>query len=244
MPEKKGTVAKVRVKSDVLIKGEKKDMYFVTLEDSQMEYSGIGTCPWKKGETAEFAYIVNEEAEGKTFLNITSILNVPADSLKKASELTQDAKIDRLIQAIGGAKISVSIDKTISERAYEPKKYSVYITVPIATTELAKIAWDLHELMNLAEVELATRVNGKVSKQPEKPPEPSKPSEPKSFQESMDISVPGQKSLVPKIEPESPPTKTCDVCEGVMVKTRFKLGPGIPTEDVWQCKACGERESV
>jgi hypothetical protein len=248
MPEKKGTVAKVRVKPDVLIKGAKQDMYFVTLEDSQVEYSGIGTCPWKKGETAEFMYIVNEEAEGKVYLNITSILNAPAEPLKKASELTPDAKIDQLIQAIAGAKISVSIDKTISERQYEPKKYSVFISVPVGIRNPVEMAQKIHELFDMAEVELANRVNGKpkpntLNPWPEKPAT-SETGKPTGSQESSDSSPPGQKSLVRTPPPPEPKEKKCDSCGGRMKKTRIKSGPGLGTEEIWQCEDCDEREPV
>jgi hypothetical protein len=200
MPEKKGTVAKVRVKPDVLIKGEKQDMYFVTLADSQAEYSGIGSCPWKKGETAEFAYIIKEE-DDKTYLNITGILNTPADSLKKASELNPDAKIDRLILAIAGAKVSVSIDKTISERPFEPKKYSIFLTLPIGIANPAEMALKVHELLDTAENELSARINGKASNPKAHDNLNQVERRSQGFQDDTSTSTPGQKSLIPKTEP-------------------------------------------
>ncbi len=196
MPTAKGKITEIKHR-DVDVKGEKKKKFLIRIHSSNVQFSGFGDCPWKPEQEVEFEYTIDEKeytdqntGEKKKF----TFYNIKQPS--KAAQAVEKAiapMFEELIEILAMPKISVSIERTIQKKEFEPKKWTAFISCPIRTGDSA--AKMIKILMDTIEAEINDRIKEDlkgVEGIKENPPAPAP-----DFK-SAETGEIGQKSLIDK----------------------------------------------
>ena len=129
-----------RVKGTIKAISQKPTSFGVMIND--VWYNGWGKCEWKKGQEVEFEY---EEKDG--------FKNIKEPEKKEFKPASERSKIDEIIKYLSMPHITASVEKTIQEKQYEPKKIAIHLKVPAQNLDPVF----LKNIMDLAEDEIDRR---------------------------------------------------------------------------------------
>lgn len=108
-------------------------------------------------------------------------------------------KLDMVIKRLAMPYMTVSVEKTIQEKQYEPRRISVQLSVPAEEMTPAF----LKSLMDMVEAEIEARVNLLLVKQPkEKKEEEQKPEKEKEQAIEKQAEEVEEQKAIDKAEPE------------------------------------------
>ncbi len=168
----KGEVVKTNEKNITLKDGSEKLKYFVTVkkhDNSLMTLSGWGKCPYEAGQVVEIEYdedrVTNPDGSVSVYYNIK-----PPSKTEQAVDKVVTPKIEELIQVLAQPSLTVSIEKTIQEKQYEPKKIAVHLKVPIKHIDPQLIK----NIINIVEAEVDERTGSWKSGKSDLTPEQQK----------------------------------------------------------------------
>ena len=162
MPEAKGKI--VSIESKVIKcknrKGELEDRnkHTIKLENDDKYYGLFGDLPYKKGEDVSFEYTIDKkeyedtetgEKKEYTFYNIKQ----PSKTEQAVSKIIEP-KFNELIKILSMPHMTVSMEKTIQEQQFEPKKFAVHLKVPLQNIDPKVIK----EVVDIVEAEIDARV--------------------------------------------------------------------------------------
>lgn len=117
-------------------------------------YNGWGQCPYKKNQEVEFEY---EEKDG--FRNIKQ-----PSKVEKTIEKTIEPKFNEIIKYLAMPHVTISVEKTIQESQFEPKKIAIHMKTPVDKLD----SNTLSELINLAETEIHRKCEEMLNKKYQK----------------------------------------------------------------------------
>ncbi len=144
-------------KGEIKAISQKEKGYGININD--VWYNGYGKCPYTKGQVVEFEWEPKTSDDGRTWNTIKQ-----PSKTEKVIEDKVTPKIDEIIKYLAMPHVTISVEKTISEAPYEPRKMAIHIKTPIENITQTKLT----ALMDMAIAEIEDRII-ELKKQDTKP---------------------------------------------------------------------------